>query len=116
MTMKAIFINAHDRMVSPVEIENDLHVMYAKIGCDIVQTVPYENEIIVCDEEARLKPWDAGFQLDDWRIVGNALVVAEDEEGYFTDTKLEAADVAQQIRFFGTEEPMPEPCFRVIVL
>ena len=114
--MKAIFINVHDRTVSPVEIENDLHAMYDKIGCDLVQTVPYENEILVCDEEARLKPWDAGFQLDDWRIVSNALIVAEDEDGDFTDTKLDAAVVVQQIRFFGTEEPMPEPCFRVIVL
>ena len=114
--MKAIFINVHDRTVSPVEIENDLHAMYDKIGCDIVQTVPYESEILVCDEEARLKQWDAGFQLNEWRIVSNALIVAENEDGYFTDTKLDAADVAQQIRFFGIEEPMPEPCFRVIAL
>ena len=114
--MNAIFINVHDRTVSPVEIENDLHAMYDKIGCDIVQTIPYKKEILVCDEEARLKPWDAGFQLDEWRIVSNALIVAEDEDGDFTDTKLDAADVAQQMRFFGTEEPMPEPCFRVIAL
>ena len=58
--MNAIFINVHDRTVSPVEIENDLHAMYDKIGCEIVQTVPYKKEILVCDEEARLKPWDAG--------------------------------------------------------
>jgi len=114
--MNAIFINVHDRTVSPVEIENDLHAMYDKIGCDIVQTVPYKKEILVCDEEARLKPWDAGFQLDEWRIVSNALIVAEGEDGEFTDTKLNATDIAQQIRFFGAEEPMPEPCFRVIVL
>ena len=114
--MNAIFINVHDRTVSPVEIENNLHAIYDKIGCDIVQTVPYKKEILVCDEEARLKPWDAGFQLDEWRIVSNALIVAEDEDGEFTDTKLNATDIAQQIRFFGAEEPMPEPCFRVIVL
>ena len=114
--MKAIFINVHDRTMSPVEIENDLHAMYDKIGCDIVQTVPYGNEILVCDEEARLKQWDAGFQLNEWRIVSNALIVAENEDGDFTDTKLNASDVAQQIRFFGAEEPMPEPCFRVIAL
>lgn len=28
MTMKAIFINAHDRTIGPVEIENDLHAMF----------------------------------------------------------------------------------------
>ena len=104
------------RFCNSPEIANDPHALYDKIGCDLVQTVPYENEIIVCDEEARLKPWDAGFQLEDWRIVSNAHIVAEDEEGDFTDTKLNAADVAQQIRSFGAEEPMPEPCFRVIVL
>ena len=114
--MKAIFINIHDRIASPVEIENDLHAMYDKIGCDLVQTVPYENVILVCDEEARLKQWNAGFQLGDWRIVGNALIVAEDEDGNFTDTKIDAADVAQQVRFFGAEEPMPEPRFHVFAL
>ena len=114
--MNAIFINVHDRTVSPVEIENDLHAMYDKIGCDLVQTVPYKKEILVCDEMARLKPWDAGFQLDAWRIVSNTLIVDENENGDFSDTKLDAADVKKNIRFFGPEEPIPEPCFRVIVL
>ena len=114
--MKAIFINVHDRTVSPVEIENDLHAMYDKIGCDIVQTVPYENEILVCDEESRLKPWTAGFQLGDWRIVGNALIVGDTEDGDFADTKLSADEIAKQIRFFGEDEPLPPPEFRVISL
>ena len=114
--MNAIFIDAKNKTVSLIEVENDLQAMYDKIGCLLVQVVEYRDELIVCDEEARLKPWDAGFQLEDWRIVSNALIVAEDEDGDFTDTKLDAADVAQQIRFFGVEEPMPEPCFRVIVL
>ena len=114
--MKAIFIDAKNRTVSMIEVENDLQAMYDKIGCLLVQTVSWDGEVIVCDEEGRLKPWTAGFQLGDWRIVSNALIVAEDEEGDFADTKLDAADVEQQIRFFGAEEPMPEPCFRVIVL
>lgn len=114
--MKALFVDATNKTMTEIEIENDLHALYDKIGCRLVQLVEYRDELLVCDEEARLKSWDAGFQLDEWRIVSNALIVAEDEDGDFTETKLDAAEVARQIQFFGAEEPMPEPCFRVNVL
>ena len=114
--MKAIFINVHDRTVSPVEIENDLHAMYDKIGCLLVHTVPFAGENIVCDEEGRLKRWTAGFELGDWRIVGNALIVGDTEDGDFADTKLSAEAIMEQIRFFGEDEPLPPPEFRVISL
>ena len=112
--MKAIFINVHDQTVSPVEIENDLHAMYDKIGCRLVQLVGYRDELVVCDEEARMKPWEHGFALGAWRICSNALILKEDEDGNFADTKLTAEDVAKEIRFFGKEEPLPEPAIRVI--
>ena len=112
----SVSLDVNPQFLKKLGVTPDNLSLFHEIGCDIVQTVPYKKEILVCDEEARLKPWDAGFQLDEWRIVSNALIVAEDEDGEFTDTKLNATDIAQQIRFFGAEEPMPEPCFRVIVL
>lgn len=107
--MKAIFINAADRKVEEIEIENDLHAFYDKIGCRVVQLVSYKDENLVCDEEGRLKDWTAGFQLADWRITGNAILVADDEEGEFTDTKMTAEAIAEKVRFFGREENLGKP-------
>ena len=112
--MNAIFIDAKNKTVSMIEVENDLQAMYDKIGCLLVQVVEYRNELIVCDEEARLKQWEHGFALGDWRICGNALIVSDNEDGDFTDTKMTAEAVAEEIRFFGTEEKLPEPMIRVI--
>ena len=114
--MKSIFIDAKNKTVSLIEIENDLQALYDKIGCLLVQTVPFAGENIVCDEEGRLKPPTAGFELGDWRIVGNALIVGDTEAGDFADTKLSADEIAKQIRFFGEDEPLPPPEFRVISL
>ena len=112
--MNAIFIDAQNQTVSMLEVENDLQAMYDKIGCLLVQVVEYRDELIVCDEEARLKQWEHGFALGDWRIVGNALIVSDTEDGDFADTKMTAKDVAREIRVFGTEEKLPEPLIRVI--
>lgn len=114
--MNAIFIDAKNKTVSMIEVENDLHAMYDKIGCLLVQTVPFAGENIVCDEEGRLKQWTAGFELGSWRIVGNALIVGDTEAGDFTDTNLSADAIMEQIRFFGEDEPLPPPEFRVIRL
>ena len=112
--MKALFINASEHSVAAIEIENDLHAMYDKIGCRLVELVEYRDELIVCDEESRLKQWEHGFALGDWRICGNALILGEDEDGDFAATKLTAEDVTKEIRFFGREERMPEPAIRVL--
>ena len=113
--MNAIFINAGERSVAKIEISGDLNQMYDIIGCRLIQVVEYRDELIVCDEEARLKPWTHGFELADWKICGNALILGDDSEtGDFAGTKLTAEDVAKEIRFFGREERMPEPAIRVI--
>ena len=114
--MNAIFIDAKNKTVNQIEVENDLQAMYDTIGCLLVQTVPFAGENIVCDEEGRCKRWTAGFELGDWRIVGNALIVGDTEDGDFANTKLSADEIAKQIRFFGEDEPLSPPEFRVIGL
>jgi len=114
--MNAIFIDAKNKTVSLIEVENDLQAMYDKIGCLLVQTVPFAGENIVCDEEGRLKRWTAGFELGDWRIVGNALIVGDTEDGDFADTSLSVDAIMEQIRFLGAAAPLPPPEFRVISL
>ena len=56
----------------------------------------------------------AAAALGDWRICGNALIVSDNENGDFADTKMTVEDVAKAIRFFGTEENLPEPMIHVI--
>ncbi len=66
--MNAIFINAGERSVAAIEIENNLQTMYDIIGCRLIQDVEYRDGRIVCGEEARLEPWEHGFEHADWKI------------------------------------------------
>ena len=112
--LRALFIDPVAKTVTETTIENDLHTMYARIGCHLIQVVEYRDELIVCDEEGRLNPWTHGFQLADWRIVGKALILGEDEDGDFAESKLTPETIANEIRFFGREEKFEEP--RTLVL
>ena len=35
--MRAIFINTVDRKVEEIQIYNELHAFYERIGCDMIQ-------------------------------------------------------------------------------
>ena len=37
--IKAIFINAHERTVTEIEIPNTLHAIYETIGCDVIEII-----------------------------------------------------------------------------
>ena len=48
--MRAIFINAVDRKVEEIQIENELHAFYERIGCDMIQCIDIgESHLLVCD-------------------------------------------------------------------
>ena len=48
--MRAIFINAVDRKVEEIQIENELHAFYERIGCDMIQYIDIgESHLLVCD-------------------------------------------------------------------
>ena len=48
--MRAIFINAVDRKVEEIQIENELHAFYERIGCDMIQCIDVgANHVLVCD-------------------------------------------------------------------
>ena len=50
--MRAIFINAVDQKVEEIQIENELHAFYERIGCDMIQCIDVgESNLLVCDEE-----------------------------------------------------------------
>ena len=80
--MKAVFINVAEKMVTTIEIANKLHAFYEKIRCRAIETVNLGmNQILIVDEEGRLKKEVSGFfkfKNNSLIIAGNALIVSSD--------------------------------------
>ncbi len=114
--MRAIFIDAVARQVEGIQIENELHAFYDKIGCEVIQVLPLGgNFLLVVDEEGKLRDWQVGFRLGTGEgIAGNALIVCENSQGDFTDCPLPAGLVAELTEFLDLEKtPLPPPAFGV---
>lgn len=114
--MRAIFINAVDRKVEEVQIENKLQAFYDKIGCETIQILHLGGtHIAVVDEEGLLRNWKVGFRFPKSEgIAGNALVVCEDDEGEFTDAKVPVELFQICTTFLDlTKTPLPPPAFGI---
>lgn len=87
--MRAVFINAVDRRVEEIEIENKLEAFYARIGCEMIEILHIGGRhIAIVDEEGRLRNWKVGFRFPKSEgIAGNALIVCGKRNGDFTDAK-----------------------------
>ena len=112
--MRAIFINAVDQKVEEIQIENELHAFYERIGCDMIQCVDVgESNLLVCDEEGRLRNWKVGFRWPGSEgIAGNALLVCVDKNDDFTDAKVPKILIERNIKFLDLEKtPLPPPAF-----
>ena len=112
--MRAIFINAVDRKVEEIQIENELHAFYERIGCDMIQCLDVGvNHVLVCDEEGRLRNWKGGFRWPGSEgIAGNALLVCVDENDDFTDARVPKRLIERDIKFLDLEKtPLPPPAF-----
>ena len=110
--MRAIFINAVDRKVEEIQIENELHVFYERIGCDMIQCIDLgENHTLVCDEESRLKEQAWGFKLAGPTVIaGNALIVGTTEDGDFADCQAPLCLFLRNAEFVDlTKHPLPPP-------
>ena len=117
--MRAIFINAVDRKVEEVQVENKLEAFYDKIGCEMIQLLGLGgNFVLIVDEEGRLRDWKVGFRMGTGEgIAGNALIVCENRRGDFTDCPLPAGVVAEITEFLDLEKnPLPPPAFGFSVI
>ena len=83
--MRAIFINAVDRKVEEIQIENELHAFYERIGCDMIQCIDVgESHLLVC----------------------------VDKNDDFTDAKVPRILIERNIKFLDLEKtPLPPPAF-----
>ena len=112
--MRAIFINAVDQKVEEIQIENELHAFYECIGCDMIQCIDVgESNLLVCDEEGRIRDWKVGFRWPGSEgIAGNALLVCTDENDDFTDARVPRRLIERDIQFLNLEKtPLPPPAF-----
>ena len=117
--MRAVFINAVDRRVEEVEIENKLEAFYEKIGCEMIEILHIGGRhIAIVDEEGRLRNWKVGFRFPKSEgIAGNALIVCEKSNGDFTDCRLPAGLIAGMTQFLDLEKtPLPPPAFGIAIL
>ena len=117
--MRAIFINAVDRKVEEVQVENDLQAFYERIGCETIELIGLgRNYVLIVDEEGKLRDWKVGFRLANGEgIAGNGLIVSEKSNGDFTSTRLPAGLVAEITEFLDLEKtPLPPPAFGVAVI
>ena len=117
--MRAIFIDAVNRKVEEIQIENKLQAFYDKIGCEMIQILHLGGpHIAVVDEEGLLRNWKVGFQLPKSQgIAGNALIVCEDNEGEFTDAKAPVELFQICTEFLDlTKTPLPPPAFGIAIV
>ena len=114
--MRAIFINAVDRKVEEVEIENKLEAFYEKIGCEMIEVLQIGGKhLLICDEEGKIRNWKVGFRFPKSEgIAGNALIVCEKRNGDFTDAKAPVELFQICTTFLDLEKtPLLPPAFGV---
>ena len=117
--MRAVFINAVDRNVEEIEIENKLEAFYAKIGCEMIEILHIGGKhIAIVDEEGRLRNWKVGIRFPKSEgIAGNALIVCEKSNGDFTDAKAPVELFQICTEFLDLERtPLPPPAFGIAML
>lgn len=117
--MRAVFINAVDRRVEEIEIENKLEAFYARIGCEMIEILHIGGRhIAIVDEEGCLRNWKVGFRFPKSEgIAGNALIVCEKSNGDFADAKAPVELFQICTEFLDLEKtPLPPPAFGIAML
>ncbi|MDD4817681.1 MAG: hypothetical protein PHI85_06905 [Victivallaceae bacterium] len=77
--MRAIKIDPAAKTITEIELKRpnqSLQEFYDIIGCDLVQLIELDRGIIlVCDEEAKLKPITGAFTFYDIKVVPPSLQI-----------------------------------------
>jgi len=107
--MKALKIDVVNKTISQIEIKNYKEI-YSAIGndCDLFCCpVEFENgDILYSDDEALLhNELEGCFTMLDWNypLVGNAIILGNDEEGDMADVKTKADEILEKI-IWGNKE------------
>ena len=119
--MRAIKINPTSRTIEEIDVRNpnqSLQGLYDLIGCNLVQLIELDREIImVCDEEAKLKPIAAAFTFygnENLVIAGNAIILGGDGNCFKTLNENKAS--FEKIIEWVAPEDVPAPRFTFLSL
>ena len=109
--MKAILIDAYNKVVEEVSLrpdENILNQWYDFVKCSLVQVGHYitEHDSIIVDEEGLLRPCDHFFTYEGAHqpFAGNGLVVGVDEEGETVSCDISLEEVKSKVKFHTAVE------------
>lgn len=110
-TIRAIFIDAKNRNVSEIQVENKLEAFYEKICCSCITTVMLGKGICMILDDEGLYTQEDYFRFRDSGMqdfAGNALLVGVADDGNFKDSSL-SVKIAEIIEFLKKEESKTEP-------
>ena len=104
MKIKAILLDAKNREIKIVDVDNTREAIYPLLGpeCSMMQiALNCGSNLILCDEEACFHPYDYGWvrSTDGFYVQGNALIVGSGD-GDFTDTSMSIMELVQAITGF----------------
>lgn len=114
--MRAIKINPTDHTIEEVDVRNpnkSLQNLYDLIGCNLIQIIELDREIImVCNEEAKLTPIAGAFTFygnENLVIAGNAIILGGDLNRFKTLHENKAS--FEKIIEWVAPEDVPKPKF-----
>lgn len=106
--MKAIFIDAENREVTEVEIENSLKAYYALLDCDMIEAATYlpNEDCIYVDEEGLYSGKDSFFTIEGGHqpFIGSGLVVGTSEDGETVSASTTLEEVKAKVKFLSLFE------------
>jgi hypothetical protein len=111
--MKAILINSEAQLITEVIYHGKLQEIYDLLGCQYVEApIHFANgDVVYMDEEACLHDDEfikGGFDCmdrgDQWRIVGNGLLVGTKGEGEDGPPKTTVEEIAKVITWLSKEQ------------
>ena len=114
--MRAIKIDPVAKAVTEIDVKNpnrSLQEFYDIIGCDLVQLVELDRDIVmVCDEEGKLKPVAGAFAFfgnEDLVIAGTAVILGGNADR-FKALHENKASFEMMVQWL-TPDDVPEPRF-----
>lgn len=105
---KGLLIDPANQTIMPIDIDDNsenltLSSLYKHIGCETVEVVTYNQHDVWIDEEGLLKDYEYGFRLNNYSIVGRAIILDHNYDGDTISHTLNDDDIRQlkeDIEFF----------------
>lgn len=122
MKKKGVLIDVEKKEFRPVE-HDGLQDMYRLIGCGTIDCVSLGESngnrlVLIVDDEGLLKNKTKGMMLSgsSQPIMGNGLVVVENQEGETVDLEIEDGLLEKFVKFIEFDDPaqVPIPPIQII--